>query len=288
MTPFSVGGTMLTGTVFDIKGFALNDGPGIRTTVFMKGCPLRCRWCHNPEGLSPEPELYVKLSRCTHCGRCFHPCSHPECQPFGRCLHVCPMGNVSVSGRRWTVEELTRELLRDQDVFGENGGVTFSGGEPLLQHEFVKTVADRLDSMGISVDLETSSFAPAEIYRETLAPFSLVMADIKLMDRGKHIEYCGVPNDQILANLAWLKQSGKRFVFRVPLIPGITDTEENLRAISSFAEDAPVELLPYNVMAGAKYASVSREYGLPGDLLKQSREELKQYASLFRNATYRS
>ena len=276
----------MTGTVFDIKGFALNDGPGIRTTVFMKGCPLRCRWCHNPEGLSPKPELYVKNARCISCGKCGQKCSHPECQPFGRCLHVCPFGNLSAAGKTWTAQDLAKRLLEDRDIFGKDGGVTFSGGEPLMQHEFVCETANLLKSEGIHLAIETSSFAQTEEYRKTIGLFDFVMADLKLFDCGMHEMYTGVKNDRILENLRWLMQSGKAFVIRVPLIPGITDTTENLTAISEFVGDAPVELLPYNNMAGAKYASVGRTFGMD-PLEKQTKDALAEMAGLFRNAKVR-
>ena len=255
---------MQTGTIFDIKGFALNDGPGIRTTVFMKGCPLRCLWCHNPEGLSPEPELYVKQVKCTHCGRCTVPCTHDDCRPYGRCLHVCPNDCVSVCGYTVTSADLVQRLLADRDVYEmSGGGVTFSGGEPLMQHSFVAEVLALLAGEGISSAIETSSFAAPDVYRKTLEHAELVMADMKLFDRDAHIRYTGVPNDVIKRNLRWLMdESGKKYVLRVPLIPGITDTDENLAAIGEFAGDAPVELLPYNALAGAKYASVGRTYGL--------------------------
>ena len=168
---------MQTGTIFDIKGFALNDGPGIRTTVFLKGCPLRCLWCHNPEGLSPQPELYRKHSKCAHCGKCAQPCEHDDCRPYGCCLHVCPNDCLSVCGYPMTSAELAERLLRDRDVYEmSGGGVTFSGGEPLMQHAFVSEVLDILAGEGISAAMETSSFASPEAYRKTLELFRTILS----------------------------------------------------------------------------------------------------------------
>ncbi len=272
---------METGVIFDIKGFALNDGPGIRTTVFLKGCPLRCLWCHNPEGMDPKPELRIKTASCLHCGKCREPCSHPDCKPFGRCLHICPRGCLSAAGTEITSADLAARLMRDRDIFGEDGGVTFSGGEPLMQARFLRETAAILKSGGVNLALETSSFAPPEEYRAAVEQTDLVLADLKLMDPEAHRTYCGVPNDRILENLRWLMGSGRDYRIRVPLIPGITDTEENLDAISAFVGDSPVELLPYNTMAGAKYPSVGREYSLPR-LEKQSAEKVEEMRKRFR------
>lgn len=271
---------MQTGTIFDLKGFALNDGPGIRTTVFLKGCPLRCLWCHNPEGLSAEPELSVKPGKCVHCGKCTLPCGHDDCRKYGRCLHVCPNGCVTVCGTVMTSEELAGRLLRDRDVYEmSGGGVTFSGGEPLMQHAFVTEVLGILAAEGIHTAVETSSFAAPEVYWKTLEKVSLVYADIKLFGREAHIRYTGVPNDGILRNLRWLMdESGKQYVIRVPLIPGITDTDDNLAAIGEFIGDSPAELLPYNSLAGAKYASVGKTYTLSADEYHAEKRILKFFS----------
>ena len=147
----------MTGIVFDIKDFALNDGEGIRTTVFLKGCPLRCVWCHNPEGLSPKRELYLKKNGCLDCGLCRRPCNHPECRQIGRCLHICPMNLVSVAGQEWEAEALAARLARRKRFWQINGGgVTLSGGEPLLQPQFAAALAESLHEYGIRVALQTS------------------------------------------------------------------------------------------------------------------------------------
>jgi len=252
----------MTGTVFDIKEFSVHDGPGVRTTVFMKGCPLSCRWCHNPEGLSPEPELMVRTARCRRCGRCMQPCTHAECKPYGRCLHACPDGLVSVAGKVWEADALAEKLLQNADFMASSGGgVTISGGEPTLQADFVCELLDKLS--GVHRAIQTCSFCPADKFTAVISRCDYVMMDIKLADDAMHREYCGVSNGLILENFARLKASGKAFTIRVPLIPDITDTPENLSAISAIVGDSPVELLPYNSFAGAKYEGVGRVYTLP-------------------------
>lgn len=248
----------MTGTVFDIKEMGVHDGPGLRTTVFLKGCPLRCIWCHNPEGLSREPQLSVREQSCRHCGLCRRGCSHADCQPFGRCLHVCPMGLLSVSGKEMTSQALAKKLLRNRSLYEAGGGVTFSGGEPLLQPEFLQETLDLLE--GIPVAIETSGYAQPEIFTSVIQRMDLVFLDLKLADDSQHRKYTGVSNRLILGNLEILRQSGKRAVIRTPLIPGITDTEENLRAIEALVGDLPWEKLPYNPMAGAKYPLFQMEF----------------------------
>lgn len=269
----------MIGTIFDIKELAIHDGPGTRITVFLKGCPLRCRWCHNPEGLTSAPQLSFKKSLCAGCGACRRPCDHPECRPYGRCLHACANGCLSVAGEQIDSDMLAKKLLANADVLTLlGGGITISGGEPLMQHEFVCELAEKLN--GIHLALQTSGHARPEIYRKVIAHFDYIMQDIKLADPQAHREYTGVDNAWILENIAYLKQSEKKFIFRVPLIPGITDTEDNLRAVADIAGDFPVELLRYNPFAGAKYDTLGMTYPLP-DI--QNREE--DFTKYFQNAT---
>ena len=250
----------MLGTVFDIKEFALHDGEGIRTTVFMKGCPLRCAWCHNPEGLSKEPELYLKQNGCTACGLCKRGCAHEDCKPFGRCLHICPGDLVSVSGKVWSASELAEKLLSDSGILNSSGGgITVSGGEPLMQHAFVTELLALLRGK-VHRTLETSGFASEEVFRSVAAECDFIIMDIKLADDDEHKKYTGQSNALILKNASWLKSSKISHLFRTPLIPGITDTEENLTAISSIVGEDKLELLPYNTLAPAKYESVGRTF----------------------------
>jgi len=272
---------MITGHIFDIKEFSVNDGPGVRTTVFVKGCPLRCIWCHNPEGLEPGRGILLRQKGCLHCGRCQQKCDHPDCIGLGRCLHACPMGLVEEIGRVWDADTLAKRLLRDADLFeSSGGGVTLSGGEPLLQHEFAAALLERLP---VHKAIETSGFATGAVFEKILALVDYVMLDIKLIDKDAHRRYTGVDNAPILENFARLRQSGKPYLIRVPLIPGITDTEENLRKIATVVGDSPVELLPYNRMAGAKYPSVGKTFT---DLITQEKNN-EIDLSLFQNATLR-
>lgn len=268
----------MNGIIFDIKEFSIHDGPGGRFTVFLKGCPLRCLWCHNPEGLSKDTQLLYKKNMCVGCGRCLIPCEHEECKGFGRCVHACANGCLSVSGREISAEALAQLLFENKDFFEmANGGVTLSGGEPLMQSEFVCELADKLK--GIHKAIQTSGYASNEIYKKTIDKFDYVMQDIKLWNRGAHKKYTGVYNDVILENIEYLKKSGKKFIFRVPLIPDITDTKENLKGIAEITEDYPVELLPYNVMAGAKYEMLGMDYKLSDRKNKNA-----DFTSFFKNA----
>ena len=254
----------MQGLIFDIKEFSLHDGPGIRTTVFLKGCPLRCVWCHNPEGLSPKAELFTSAS-CRRCGLCYRACDHEDCRPHGRCLHVCPQNALRVAGETWEIDALAQKLLAQAAFLRQNeGGVTLSGGEPLLQADFSAALLDRLHGH-VHLAIETSGYAKEADFRRVIGRCDFVMMDLKLMDAADHRRATGVDNAPILANATWLKDSGIPHVFRTPLVPGITDTEANLAAIRAFVGEDKWETLPYNTLAGAKYAGVGRtfEYQLP-------------------------
>lgn len=251
----------MTGTIFDIKEMAVHDGPGIRTTVFFKGCPLRCMWCHNPEGLKSEPQLMFKENKCRHCGLCFKPCGHSDCAPFGRCVHICPENCLEIAGETVEPKDLAERLKKSAAVLGDTfGGFTFSGGEPLFQPDFLLRLIDELKDYHLCI--ETSGFAAAEVFKSVIDKLDFVIMDLKLANGDKHKKYTGVDNKIILHNFHYLKSSGKPYIIRTPLIPGITDTKENLDAIQNIIGDSPWEKLPYNALAGAKYKTLGMEYKL--------------------------
>lgn len=267
----------MTGTVFDIKEMTVHDGPGSRVTVFLKGCPLRCMWCHNPEGLSAAPQLMIKENLCIHCGLCRRPCSHEDCKPFGRCVHACPKGLISISGKVMESERLAEKLMQYKSFLSAvGGGITFSGGEPLMQADFVAETASLLPDMHKA--LQTSGYAEPEKFQKVLALMDYVLFDIKLADSAQHKKYTGCSNEKILNNYKILRDSGKPHVVRIPLIPGITDTKENLKAISEIVGEDKVEIMRYNSFAGAKYKMVGMVFPLPD--LKSNEIDL----SVFKNA----
>ena len=254
----------MEGVVFDIKEFAVFDGPGIRTTVFMKGCPLRCQWCHNPEGLSPEPQLTVSPVSCTHCGECLKHCPTPgSCTACGRCIPYCKQGLRRIAGKRMTAEALAKKLLRGRALLEESGGgFTFSGGEPLMQWPFVREVVERLE--GAHCAIETSGYAPDEVFRQVMETMNLVMMDIKLTDPARHRHFTGVDNAPILRHADMLCAGDTPFIIRMPLIPGVNDERAHFEAVAARVAGAKalqrVELLPYHKTAGAKYGMVGLDY----------------------------
>ena len=221
--------------MFEIREFTLHDGPGVRTTVFFKGCPLRCAWCHNPEGQSPEVETMVRRG-----------------------------GEKVVCGRDWTAEALAAELLVNADIFAQSGGgVTFSGGEPLMQAAFLLELIPLLKAKGVSLAIETSGAAPSADYRAVVSQLDFVYQDVKLLDAESFRRWTGGDLATVLDNIAWLRNSGVPFSFRVPCIPGVNDGTSDRAAFDAFAAGAAMEYLPYNTAAGAKYPMLGRKYPMP-------------------------
>ncbi|MBE7091755.1 MAG: glycyl-radical enzyme activating protein [Clostridiales bacterium] len=246
--------------IFDIKEFGLHDGSGLRTTVFFKGCPLRCVWCHNPEGQSFTKEITKNPNKCTHCGLCEKGCNHKECKEAGVCLKICPNDNVKVVGVEYTPMQLAEKLLKNK-AFLNMGGVTFSGGEPLCHGDFILETIKYLQNIKTAV--ETCGYVKTEDFLKVTDKIDEIFMDIKLIDDDEHIRYTGVSNKLILENAR--KILAKRFVtIRVPLIPSITDTDKNLKGIAEFLlpykDNVLVELIPYNRMTGAKYKNLGIEY----------------------------
>ncbi len=256
----------MIGKIFDIKEMAVHDGPGIRTTVFFKGCPLRCDWCHNPEGFTTENQLMYKSARCLHCNACKKECEHEECKSFGRCIYACPENLLSVSGRDVTVKGLVDELKKSAEPLGEMfGGFTFSGGEPLMQAEFLLSLCDELKNYHLCI--ETSGFADSQTFIKVIQKLDFIIMDIKLADSELHKKYTGVENELILKNFEILKNSGKPYIIRTPHIPNITDTEDNLNKIKDIIGESVWEHIPYNAMTGAKYKNLGLEFNLEDEIL---------------------
>jgi len=278
---------MQHGCIFNIQRFSLHDGPGLRTTVFFKGCPLACAWCHNPESQAPELEITKIDSRCVQCGTCRDVCTSPtNCVCCGACVAACPTGARQLIGRDVTPAELVEELLRDRPFFDESGGgVTFSGGEPLLQTPFLLSCLERLKNSGIHVALDTCGFAHREDLLAAASLCDLVLFDLKLIDPDRHLTMTGKRNDRILANLAALGATHPTIWIRVPVTPGINDDCANLEATAKIAAATPgvrlVDLLPYHPGTATKFARL----GLPAllhDVVPPSPERMEMLTWVFR------
>ena len=248
---------MDTGIIFDIQRFSVHDGPGIRTTVFMKGCPLRCRWCHNPEGLSASLELRFFEEKCLKCGKC-------GTREQMRDADNCPSKALIVCGNEVTPEFVLSEILKDKPFYKNQGGVTFSGGECLLQADFVSAVFALAKKEGINTAIDTCGCVPWSEIEKTIDNCDLYLYDIKCIDSVLHKEYTGRNNDLILDNLVHLDSCGKDIWIRIPLIPGFNDGEEEMTKIAEFILPLSyvkrVTLVPYNTLGVNKYKTLGLEY----------------------------
>ena len=263
----------MKGFIFDIERGSYVDGPGIRTTVFFKGCNLRCAWCHNPESQSPKPQMMFYKNKCTGCGKCKEKCpNHLElCELCGKCTIYCPHDAREICGKEYTVDEVMREILKDK-VFYENsgGGVTFSGGECMLQIDFLEEILKACKENGIHTAVDTAGHVPYESFERILPHTDLFLYDVKCFDSVKHKQYTGVGNKLILDNLKTLLGTGKAVWVRIPIIPTVNDTEEEMQQISALLEAHKnyerVELLPYHAMGQHKYSALgmhARQFDVP-------------------------
>jgi pyruvate formate lyase activating enzyme len=289
------------GLIFDIRRYSVNDGPGIRTTVFLKGCPLSCAWCHNPEGRSGQVELMVRAGRCIRCMSCEYLCPKSAltltdrgpsvdralCDVCGECVEDCYSGTLELAGRLVDACEVVEQVGRDQLFFEQSqGGVTFSGGEPLRQVDFLRELLTGCKQQGIHTTVDTCGYASWEAFEPVLALTDLFLYDFKLADSVLHKQYTGVSTELILANLQKLSALGKRIWVRIPVVPGINDTTTSIQAAGEFLSSLPslelVELLPYHGSAVAKYEGLGLDYEL-SNIQSPSPEHMEEIAAGLRN-----
>ena len=252
--------------IFDIQRSSFVDGPGIRTTVFFKGCNLRCAWCHNPESQRAEPQMMLYKNKCTGCGACQKKCPHKleRCELCGICALYCPHDAREICGKEYTVDKVMQEILKDK-VFYETsgGGVTFSGGECMLQIDFLEAILKECKKHGIHTAVDTAGHVPFDRFERILPDTDLLLYDVKCYDSEKHKAYTGVDNRLILENLGKLLRTEQAVWVRIPVIPTVNDSVEEMRAIRQFLDSYgypdKVELLPYHAMGEHKYEAIGKQ-----------------------------
>jgi len=293
----------MKGSIFHIQRFSVNDGPGIRTTVFLKGCPMRCPWCHNPESILPGKQLLLREDRCIRCGDCSRACPNgaisnvegilvtdrDRCRVCGTCLESCFAEAREIVGRETTVDEVLLEAEKDRVFYDQSGGgVTFSGGEPLFQHEFLLALLQAARQKEIHTAVDTTGYTSPEIL-EGISPFvDLFLYDLKTLDDERHREYTGVSNRLILENLGRLIRRGNHVIARVPLLPGVNDDETSIRDIGRFVKNlgavSEIHLLPYHTTGSEKYRRLGMKYGFSGvpspDRARAVENELRSYVDV--------
>lgn len=294
--------------ITNIQKFSIHDGDGIRTTVFFKGCPLKCEWCHNPETQKFEKEMQVDREKCTGCGACAAVCPngaiHMEegrpildaeaCVFCGKCTRFCPTGAREVIGKEYTVKELVKELMKDQMFYEESGGgVTLSGGEVMsMDMDYLLAVAKELKRQDVTLTIDTCGFVPYEKFQELLPYVNTFLYDVKVMDPELHKKYMGTDNALILENLVRLAKDGARIYIRIPTVKEVNGNEENMKETIAFLQEhdihpAQINLLPYHDTGSGKYRKLDMEYK-GTDLHAPDKEEMEALAALFINAGYKN
>jgi pyruvate formate lyase activating enzyme len=267
------------GLIFDIQRFSLHDGPGIRSTVFLKGCPLSCLWCHNPESLDPRREVFYDKDSCINCLECLSSCGKEalsisgdvlhfdkaKCDACGDCTHICPTDALVMIGREMAATDVASIIMRDKVFYDTSkGGVTISGGEPMMQANFVAALVQELRQMDISVALDTCGYAPFSDYEKILAYVDIILFDLKSVDDVKHMEFTKRSNRLIKDNFKRLINLGRRVFVRVPLIPGFNDDADSIKELSAFIKSCgtpeEVDILPFNMLAKQKYLKFGIDY----------------------------
>jgi len=280
----------MKGMVFDIKKFAIHDGPGIRTTVFLKGCPLHCLWCHNPESQEQKPELSFMPDKCIGCGWCFKACpvgahrmengvhilDRSKCIRCGKCAEQCYAGACTLIGKEMTGEDVLAEVLKDKPFYEtSHGGMTISGGEPMQQFEFTRELLHAAKQAGLHNCLDTCGFAPLEHYRTLLPDVDLFLYDLKETDPARHEQYTGVPLQPILDNLKALDADGAQISLRCPIIPGLNDRADHFRAIAAAAAAlkhvVEINLMPYHPLGESKLPRLGKTSHLAGQTFAEEK-----------------